>query len=134
MANCINCGNEYAPKVEHQKYCSNKCRLEGFNRQKYQAQNPLNTYTNVPINEPFNGIITPDLLERILIEREAKHKAELEKLRAELKLESLESRVKKLEEEAEEEEPEQSIAGFKLSDIMQAYQMYNSMNTNTNVK
>lgn len=74
-------------------------------------------------------MITEEILERILTEREARHKAELEKVRAELLLQSLEARVKKLEEEAEqeEEETEQTIAGFKTSDIVQAVMSYMSM-------
>lgn len=69
-------------------------------------------------------MITEETLERILSEREARHKAEIEKVRAELKLEALETRLRKLEEREEEEEPEQTLAGFKISDIMAAYQMY----------
>jgi hypothetical protein len=76
-------------------------------------------------------MITEEILNRILEERESRHKAELEKLRAELKLESMETRLlqieKKLEEEDEEGETEPAIAGFKISDIVQAYTMYQQM-------
>lgn len=72
-------------------------------------------------------MITPEILERILAEREARHKAELERVRAELKLEAIETRLAKLEEASEQEEQEPGIAGFKISDLMQAYMAYQQM-------
>lgn len=72
-------------------------------------------------------MITNEMLERILAEREARHKAELEKVKAELKLEAIEARLTKLEEADKEEEP--GIAGFKFSDLMQAYMTYQQMQT-----
>lgn len=75
-------------------------------------------------------MITDEVLNRILEEREARHKAELEKLKAEMKLESMENRLlqieKKLEEE-DQEDNEPAIAGFKMTDLMQAYTMYQQM-------
>lgn len=78
-------------------------------------------------------MITNEIMERILAERDAKHKAELEKVRAEVKMESMEMRLRKLEEQAdqEDEETEPSIAGFKMSDIVQAVMAYTSMQTQT---
>lgn len=76
-------------------------------------------------------MITEETLERILSEREARHKAELEKVRAELKLEALETRLKKLEEISEQEEPEETIAGFKISDLVTAYMTYQQTQNQT---
>jgi hypothetical protein len=72
-------------------------------------------------------MITEDMLNRLLSERDARHKAELEKVKAELKLEAIEARLTKLE-EADQEDQEPGIAGFKISDLMQAYTMYQQMN------
>ena len=118
---CRQCNGEFTPKNPRAVYCSNGCRQKAF-------QNRINGAIDEPINEPNDrgnaNMITEETLERILSEREARHKAEIEKVRAELKLEALETRLRKLEEREEEEEPEQTLAGFKISDIMAAYQMY----------
>lgn len=71
-----------------------------------------------------------ETLERILAERDARHQAELEKLKAELKLQNIETRLAKLEEQSDQEEPSGSIAGFKVSDLVQAYMTYQQMNAN----
>lgn len=70
-------------------------------------------------------MITNEILERILSERDARHQAELEKIRAQLKLEQLETRLLQIEKRLEEEEPEQekTIGGFSLTDIVSAYTM-----------
>jgi len=76
-------------------------------------------------------MITHDILERILQEREERYKAELQRQKAEMKLEAMESRLQAIEkrlEEDEKEPPEQSIGGFKLTDIVQAYTMYQQIN------
>ncbi|MFM8759171.1 MAG: hypothetical protein ACKODS_06455 [Methylophilaceae bacterium] len=73
-----------------------------------------------------------ETLERILAERDARHQAELEKLKAELKLQNIETRLAKLEEQSDQEEPSSgSIAGFKVSDLVQAYMTYQQMQNQT---
>jgi hypothetical protein len=71
-----------------------------------------------------------ETLERILAERDARHQAELEKLKAELKLQNIETRLAKLEESSEEEDSSGSIGGFKIQDIIQAYVTYQQMTSN----
>ena len=120
---CKQCNGEFTPKNEQHKYCSNECRQRAF----YARQTTTENDQNKTENANTANMITPEILERILAEREARHKAELERVRAELKLEAIETRLAKLEEASEQEEQEPGIAGFKISDLMQAYQMYQQM-------
>jgi hypothetical protein len=77
-------------------------------------------------------MITEETLERILSEREARHKAELEKVKAELKLEALETRLAKLEDELSQPNDDVgTIGGFKVNDIIQAYMTYQQMQNQT---
>jgi hypothetical protein len=71
-----------------------------------------------------------ETLERILAERDARHQAELEKLKAELKLQNIETRLAKLEESSDQEDSSGSIGGFKIQDIVQAYVTYQQMTSN----
>jgi len=72
-----------------------------------------------------------ETLERILAERDARHQAELEKLKAELKLQNIETRLAKLEESsAEEEDSSGSIGGLKIQDLVQADVTYQQMTSN----
>ena len=76
-------------------------------------------------------MITQEMLDRILAEREKAHQQEIARLEAEFKARPLEARLSAIErkiEEDEKEEPEQGIGGFKLTDIVQAYSMYQQMN------
>jgi hypothetical protein len=68
--------------------------------------------------ETETNMYSQETLNLILSEREARHSAELEKVRAQLKLEALETRLSKLEEASEKDESEEGIGGFKMSDII----------------
>lgn len=76
-------------------------------------------------------MITEEVLNRILAERDNAHKQEIARLEAEFKARSLEARLTAIEEKLkdtdEEGEAEPAIAGFKISDLMQAYTMYQQM-------
>ncbi len=78
-------------------------------------------------------MITEEILNRILAERDNAHKQELARMEAEFKARSLETRLTAIEErlkdtDKDEEEGEGGgIAGFKISDIMQAFAMYQQM-------
>lgn len=78
---------------------------EGF----YVTETKKETETNMYSQETLNLILS---------EREARHSAELEKVKAQLKLEALETRLSKLEEASEKDESEEGIGGFKMSDIL----------------
>lgn len=72
--------------------------------------------------------ITIEMLDRILSERDARHSAELEKVKAEIKLQGIETRLAKLEEELNEPTDDRgSIGGFKVNDLIQAYITYQQM-------
>lgn len=77
--------------------------------------------------------ITIEMLDRILAERDARHSAELEKVKAELKLQSIETRLAKLEDElnSSEQDVGGTIGGFKVNDIIQAYMTYQQMQNQT---
>jgi len=78
-------------------------------------------------------MITEEILNRILAERDNAHKQEMARLEAEFKARSLEARLTAIEErlkESEQDDKEEGgIAGFKISDLMQAYTMYQQMQT-----
>lgn len=71
-------------------------------------------------------MITEDVLNRILAERDKAHAHELARLQAEHKAQSLEARLTTIEKKMEEAEKDEggAIGGFKLADIIQAYAMY----------
>ena len=66
-----------------------------------------------------------ETLERILAERDARHQAELEKVKAEIKLQGIETRLAKLEDElnSSNQDGGGGIGGFSLTDIVSAYTM-----------
>ncbi len=77
-------------------------------------------------------MITEEILNRILAERDNAHKQELARMEAEFKARSLETRLTAIEErlkdaDKDEEEEGGSIGGFKVADLMQAYTMYQQM-------
>lgn len=77
-------------------------------------------------------MITEEILNRILAERDNAHKQELARVEAEFKARSLETRLAAIEEklkDKDEEGEEGEIAGIKISDIMQAFTMYQQMQT-----
>jgi len=72
--------------------------------------------------------ITIEMLDRILAERDARHQAELEKVKAEIKLQGIETRLAKLEEELNQPTDDGgTIGGFKVNDLIQAYMTYQQM-------
>lgn len=76
-------------------------------------------------------MITEEILNRILAERDNAHKQEMARLEAEFKARSLEARLTAIEEQLKDSDKEEEggIAGFKISDLMQAYTMYQQMQT-----
>lgn len=75
-------------------------------------------------------MITEEILNRILAERDKAHQQEIARLEAEFKARSLETRLAAIEEkikDKDEEGEEGGIAGIKISDIMQAFAMYQQM-------
>lgn len=81
-------------------------------------------------------MITEEILNRILAERDNAHKQELARMEAEFKARSLETRLTAIEEklkdaDKDEEGEGEGIAGFKISDLMQAYTMYQQMQNPT---
>lgn len=112
MSKCLNCSNEYTPKVEYQKYCSNKCRLMGHNKRKYGSMNgTLNqpqTNTNIQETEPMEtrktDFISSAMVDRLLSERDNYHKADKERIRAEYETKMLEARLTALEKKMEEDD------------------------------
>jgi hypothetical protein len=91
---------------------------EGF----YVAETKKETETNMYTQETLNLILS---------ERDARHSAELEKLKAQLKLEAMETRLSKLEKESEKDEPEEGIGGFKMADILGLVATYLSQQQTT---
>lgn len=136
---CQNCGSEFAPKNEQQKYCDNTCRQEAFYARKAQEKTVVNariTPVKIPVNNQqlqANSIMmTEDTLNRILIERDKAHAQEIARLEAEFKARTLEQRILAIEERIKEAEKEEdkggTIAGIQIADLVQAYQMYQQMN------
>lgn len=78
-------------------------------------------------------MITDEILTRILAERDKVHASEIAKLEAEYKTQTLETRLTAIEKKLEEgeKEEEESIGGFKLADIMQAYTIYQQTQNQT---
>ncbi len=77
-------------------------------------------------------MITEEVLNRILAERDNAHKQELARMEAEFKARSLEARLTAIEERLKETEKEEEgeggeIAGFKISDLIEAYTMFQQM-------
>ena len=77
-------------------------------------------------------MITEEILNRILAERDKAHASEMAKLEAEHKAQTLETRLTAIEKKMEEgEKEEEEIGGFKIADIMQAYTIYQQSQTKT---
>ena len=78
-------------------------------------------------------MITEEILNRILAERDKAHAHELGRLEAVHKAQTLETRLTAIEKKLEEgdKEDEESIGGFKLADIMQAYTIYQQTQNQT---
>lgn len=126
MAKCLNCSNEYTPKAEHQKYCSAKCRVDGFNKQKYASTNePVNTFnsgTNVQHNEPMQTskteFMSSAMIERLLSERDNYHNADKERIKAEYEKKMLEARVLALEKKMEEDDKPSVMEKFMTPEVI----------------
>jgi len=70
-------------------------------------------------------MITEEILNRILAERDKAHAHELGRLEAVHKAQTLEARLTAIEKKLEEgDKEEEEIGGFKIADIMQAYTIY----------
>ena len=129
---CQNCNTDFAPKNEMAKYCSTRCKTENFYKRKIGSttiQHPINTMLNDNItpDKPMNNI-SYEAFHMIMAEQEKRHQAEIEKIKAELRVNEIENKIEQLRKDMEEEEEkEPSIAGFKLADIVQAYTAYQQM-------
>jgi hypothetical protein len=130
---CQNCNIDFTPKNEMAKYCSTKCKTENFYKRKIvgitPVQQPINTMLNDNItnDKPMNNL-SYEAFHLIMAEQEKRHQAEIEKIKAELRVNEIENKIEQLRKEMkEEEEKEPTIAGFKLADIVQAYSAYQQM-------
>ena len=95
---CTQCNTEFIAKNEQHKYCSNECRQSAFYTRKTASQTPIlreNTNTNT------NTMITEDVLNRILAERDRAHASEIARLESEHKAQSLEFRLTAIEKKLE---------------------------------
>lgn len=122
---CQNCGVEFAPKNEQQKYCCNTCRMEAFYARKAHEKAPVNGTVNgyvtpvkTPVNSPYayanNVMMTEDTLNRILSERDKAHAQEIARLEAEFKARTLEQRIIAIEEKIKEDEGK-GLAGLGIA-------------------
>ena len=119
MAKCLNCSNEYTPKVEYQKYCSNKCRLYGHNKRKYGTTNDT---TNVQHNESpetsKTEFYSSEMLDRLLSERDKYHQADKERIRAEYETKMLEARLIAIEKKMEEDSKPSMIENILTPEVI----------------
>jgi len=69
--------------------------------------------------------ISYSTLNMLLSEQEKRHTAEIERVRAEMNLESIRNEIKDLKNEMSENGG--TIAGFKVADLVQAYSAYQQM-------
>jgi hypothetical protein len=77
-------------------------------------------------------MITDEILNRILAERDKAHAHEIARLEAEHKAQSLEARLTAIEKKLEEgDKEEEEIAGFKISDLVTAYMTYQQTQNQT---
>lgn len=77
-------------------------------------------------------MITEEILNRILAERDKAHAHELGRLEAVHKAQTLETRITAIEKKLEEgEKEEEEIGGFKIADLMQAYTIYQQTQNQT---
>ena len=75
-------------------------------------------------------MITDEILNRILAERDKVHASEIAKLEAVHKAQTLETRLTAIEKKLEEgEKDDEEIGGFKIADLMQAYTIYQQSQT-----
>lgn len=127
MKTCTNCKQQFTPKNEWQKYCSNSCRYKSFNTKK---NNTENANTNDMTNDMTNDSVT-HVVDRLLSEREAVYEAKLratqiehEKKILELKLIDMEKRLNAIERAHDDLEKENSKGGISMPDIINAAAMY----------
>jgi hypothetical protein len=126
MAKCLNCSNEYTPKVEYQKYCSNKCRLYGHNKRKYGTTNDTtnvqHTNTNVQHNEnpetSKTEFYSSEMLDRLLTERDKYHQADKERIKAEYETKMLEARLTAIEKKMEEDDKPSMVEKFMTPEVI----------------
>jgi hypothetical protein len=132
MAKCLNCSKEYTPKVEYQKYCSNKCRLNGHNKRKYgtinDTTNVQHTNTNVQHNESpetsKTEFYSSEMMDRLLSERDKYHQADKERIKAEYETKMLEARLTAIEKKLEEEEKPSAMDSFLTPEVISGIVQY----------
>jgi hypothetical protein len=132
MTECIVCKEQFLARNSWQKYCSNKCRGVAFKERLNDSKNDTgNAFKNDMTNE---RMIDHETLERILNERDKVHQAEIAKIQAEHRAQSLEARLEAIEIKLKEEEEPKGIAGlgFGLPEIVQAYMAYSSFKEQSN--
>lgn len=117
--NCAYCDTEFTPRLEAQKFCSNRCRTAEF-RERNPAQNALK-----PVTVTHQETVSKEMMDRILAERDKVHQHELMRIEAEYKTRTLEARLSAIEEKLKEKEEsdDKGIGGFSLTDIISAYTM-----------
>jgi hypothetical protein len=132
MAKCINCSNEYTPKVDYQKYCTNKCRLEGQKKRKYETINDTtnvqHTNTNVQHNESpetsKTEFFSSEIMDRLLSERDKYHQADKERIKAEYETKMLEARLTAIEKRIEEDSKPSAMESFLTPEVISGIVQY----------
>ena len=110
---CEYCGNDFSAS-NGAKFCSRSCKQQAYiARNKPRIDTPIDRKVDTSIDT--SKYIPIDTLERILSEREARHKSELDKLRSEMELRFLEKKVSDIEKELKES----SSGGIGMDTIMQ---------------
>jgi hypothetical protein len=116
--NCNNCNQTFTPKTESQKYCSNKCRVDAFNRRKYASINEVKQELNEPFNAVKNEFYSSEMMERLLSERDKYHQADKERIKAEYETKMLEARLVAIEKRMEEDDKPSMVEKFMTPEVI----------------
>lgn len=116
--NCDNCNQTFTPKTESQKYCSNKCRVDAFNRRKYAPKNEATQPINEPMETSKTDFLSSAIVERLLEERDNYHKADKERIKAEYETKMLEARLSAIEKKLEEDDKPSFLENFMTPEVI----------------
>lgn len=116
--NCDNCNQTFTPKTESQKYCSNKCRVDAFNRRKYALKNEATQPINEPMQTSKTEFYSSTMLDKLMQERDNYHNADKERIKAEYEKKMLESRLIAIEKRIEEEEKPSMMEKFLTPEVI----------------
>jgi hypothetical protein len=122
--NCENCNQTFTPKTESQKYCSNKCRVDAFNRRKYASVNEVKQELNEPLNTAKNEFFSSEMLDRLLTERDKYHNADKERIKAEYEKKMLENRLEAIEKRLEEDNKPSAMESFLTPEVISGIVQY----------